>query len=187
MRHSHDNIHSFVENDTSHDYNCFHTISIYFEERNRKMLPNEFIVYFRELCNCCYHSYCHILRNDLISYFCLDQNNYKLNVCPCLYKLTNKINVIDKTITKELIGQSFANRVINWKYVLHLDIFVANNSKWTVISCATCLKLTLKACSLVPPKGGNVCYEWTKFLSILRKTFLKKKSSIISIFAINVF
>ena len=71
--------------------------------------------------------------------------------------LTNEINVIDKTIIKESIGQDFVNRVMNWKYTLHLDVF--NNSKCTVISCATCLKSTLKVCSLIPPKGGNVCDE----------------------------
>ena len=91
--------------------------------------------------------------------------------CPCLYQLTNKINVIDKTITKELIGQSFFNRVMSWKYALHLDIFVANNSKCIVISCATCLKSTLKACSLIPPKGNNVCDERTKCYVVFYKVF----------------
>ena len=67
MHHSYRNNRSFVENDTGHDYGCFHKIDIYFEER--KMLPNEFIVYFRELCNCFYYSYCRFLRNDLIRVF----------------------------------------------------------------------------------------------------------------------
>ena len=75
MHHSYHNILTFIVNDMGHDYICFHTINIYFEERNRKMLPNEFIVYFRELCNCWYYSYCRFLRNDLISYLCLDQND----------------------------------------------------------------------------------------------------------------
>ena len=77
--------------------------------------------------------------------------------CLCLYKLTNKINVIDKTITKELIGQHFLSRVMNWKYTLYLNVFVANNNKCTVICCATYLKSTVKVCSLIPPKGSNVC------------------------------
>ena len=34
MRHSYHNIRSFVENDKGHNYNCFHTIDIYFKERN---------------------------------------------------------------------------------------------------------------------------------------------------------
>ena len=91
--------------------------------------------------------------------------------CACLYKLTNKINVVAKTITKELIGQSFVNRVINWKYALHLDIFAANSSKCIVISCATCLKSTLKACSLIPAKGDNVCDEWAKCYVVFYKVF----------------
>ena len=86
----------------------------------------------------------------------------KMNVresftCPCLYTLTTKINVIDKTITKELIGQRSVYRVMNWKYELYLNVFIANNSKCIVISCSTCLKSTLRVCSLIPPKGDNTC------------------------------
>ena len=162
MCHSYHNIRSFIQNDTGHDCSCFHTIDIYFEERNRKMLPNEFIVYFRELCNCCYYSYCRFLRRLDFLFLSRSKQLRKMNVresftCPCLYKLTTKINVTDKTITKELFGQRFVYRVINWKYALYLDVFIANNSKCIVISCSTCLKSTLRACSLIPPKGDNAC------------------------------
>ena len=55
--------------------------------------------------------------------------------------------------------QRFVNRIMNWKYALHLDVLVANNIKCIMIGCATSLKSTLKACSLIPPKGDNVCDE----------------------------
>ena len=54
---------------------------------------------------------------------------------------------------------------------MHLDIFVASNSKCIVISCATCLKSTLKAWYLIPPKRNNVCDEWTKCYAIFYKDF----------------
>ena len=63
-----------LDNNTGHDYNCFHTIDIYFEERKRNMLPNEFIIYFWDLCNCCYYSCC-FSKSDLIPYFRLAQND----------------------------------------------------------------------------------------------------------------
>ena len=59
MHNFYHNIHGFVDNDMGHDYNCFHRIGIYFEERNRN-----------------YYSYCLFLSNDLIPDFCLDQNEY---------------------------------------------------------------------------------------------------------------
>ena len=55
---------------------------------------------------------------------------------------------------------------MNWKCALHPDVLVANNNKYTVISCATSLKSTLMACSLIPPKVANVCDEWTKCYAI---------------------
>ena len=73
--------------------------------------------------------------------------------------------------TKELIGQRFVNIVMNWKYALHLDVFLAKNSKCIVIICATCLKSTLKACSLIPPEGNTIHEEWTKCYAIFYNVF----------------
>ena len=40
-----------------------------------------------------------------------------------------------------------------------------------MIGCATSLKSTLKACSLIPPKGDNVCDEQTKRYAVFYNAF----------------
>ena len=83
---------------------------------------------------------------------------------------------------------------MNWKYALHLDVFLANNSKYIVIICATCLKSTLKAYSLIPPEGNTIHEEWTKCYAIfynvfedIKEDFSQKNPSIIFTFAENIF
>lgn len=118
-------------------------------------------------------------------------NIHQSFACLCLYKLTTKINVINKTMTKELIV--IHNKVwIGSMHCISMSLLLITNSKCIVISCATCLKSTLKACSLIPAKGDNVMNAqnaflfFTKFLRILKKTVLEKSSSIMFNFVINV-